>query len=270
MKTTLLVSTYNWPTALELSLASMFKQTVLPDEIVIADDGSTDATRQAIERIQSTSPVPIIHVWHEDRGFRKTIILNKAIAKATGDYILQVDGDVILSKHFVSDHLELAEPNCFVCGSRVKLTPEMTQSILTAHEFRLQRRDLPLTFVLNSFRSRLLRRFLAERYARKIDHLRGCNMAFWRADLIKVNGYNEDLMQWGHEDGEIAFRLHFAGVKKKALKMGGNVYHLYHKEASRSNEQTHLDELERVKCEHLSWCSNGLDKYLGTSNSSAL
>ena len=270
MKTTLLVSTYNWPAALELSLASMFKQTVLPDEIVIADDGSTDATRQAIERIQSTSPVPITHVWHEDQGFRSTIILNKAIAKATGDYILQVDGDVILSKHFVSDHLELAEPNCFVCGSRVKLTPEMTQSILTAHEFRLQRRDLPLTFVLNSFRSRLLRRFLAERYARKIDHLRGCNMAFWRADLIKVNGYNEDLMHWGHEDGEIAFRLHFAGVKKKALKMGGNVYHLYHKEASRSNEQTHLDELERVKREHLSWCSNGLDKYLGTSNSSAL
>lgn len=264
MKATILVSTYNWHKALELSLSSMLRQTRMADEIVIADDGSTDDTRTAIERIRKVSPIPIIHVWQEDDGFRKTIILNKAIVKATGDYILQVDGDVILSPHFVSDHLELAERNYFVCGSRVKLTPHLTKRILTSHTLTVNVWNLPLTFILNSFRSRLLRRFLAEKYARQIDHLRGCNMAFWRDDLIKVNGYNEDLMQWGHEDGEIAFRLHYAGVKKKALKMGGNVYHLYHKEASRSNEQRHLDELERVKREHISWCPNGLDKYLNT------
>ena len=87
-------------------------------------------------------------------------------------------------------------------------------------------------------------------------------MAFWRNDLIKVNGYNEDLIQWGHEDGEIAYRLHFAGVKKRALKMGGNVYHLHHKESSKDGEGRHLEELEKVKREHLSWCHNGLDKYL--------
>ncbi len=262
IKTTILVSTYNWPEALELSLASMLKQTVLPHEIVIADDGSTDNTRKLIEQIRENTPVPIIHVWHEDHGFRKTIILNKAIACASGDYILQVDGDAILSPHFVSDHLELAERNYFVCGSRVKLTPHLTKRLLASHALVVNEWDLPFTFMLNSFRSRLLRRFLAERYARKIDHLRGCNMAFWRDDLMKVNGYNEDLMQWGHEDGEIAFRLHYAGVKKKALKMGGNVYHLYHEESSRSNEQRHLNELERVKQEHISWCTNGLDKYL--------
>ena len=243
MKTTILVSTYNWHKALELSLSSMLRQTRMPDEIVIADDGSTNDTRTAIERIRKTSPIPIIHVWQEDDGFRKTIILNKAIAKATGDYILQVDGDVILSPHFVSDHLELAERNYFVCGSRVKLTPQLTKRILASHTLTVNVWNLPLTFILNSFRSRLLRRFLAEKYARQIDHLRGCNMAFWRDDLVK---------------------LHYAGVKKKALKMGGNVYHLYHKESSRSNEQRHLDELERVKREHISWCPNGLDKYLNT------
>ena len=106
---------------------------------------------------------------------------------------------------------------------------------------------MPASFMLNSFRSKFLRHYMALRYAKKIDHLRGCNMAFWKEDIIKVNGYNEDLMQWGHEDGELAFRLHFAGVKKKALKMGGAVYHLYHKEASRGNEQRHLVELEKVK-----------------------
>ena len=133
---------------------------------------------------------------------------------------------------------------------------------MDSKKFKLSIWNMPITFVFNSFRSKFLRHFMAERYAKKIDHLRGCNMAFWKDDLIKVNGFNEDLMQWGHEDGEIAFRLHFAGVKKKALKMGGNVYHLYHKEASKNNEQRHLAELGKVKREHLSWCENGIDKYL--------
>lgn len=262
MKTSIIVSTYNWPQALQICLGSILKQTVLPDEIVIADDGSTGETRRFVEEMQAKSNVPIEHVWHEDKGFRRTTIMNKAIARASGDYILQVDGDVILSPHFVSDHLELAEKNYFVCGSRVKLTPQNTQEILATSQFKLKYSSLPLTFLLNSFRSRLFRHLLAERYARKIDHLRGCNMAFWKNDLIKVNGYNEDLAQWGHEDGELAYRLHFAGVKKKALKMGGNVYHLYHKEASKSNEQRHLDELEKVKRNHLAWCENGLNKHL--------
>ena len=237
MKVTILVSTYNWPVALELSLRSMFSQTVLPNEIVIADDGSTAETAELIARLKQETNIPIKHIWHEDNGFRRTVILNKAIAQATGDYILQVDGDVILSPYFVQDHLEIAQPNTFVCGSRVKLTPELTKRMLHAPSTTsLNLKELRLSFVFN--------------------------MAFWRNDLIKVNGYNEDLMQWGHEDGEIAYRLHFAGVKKRALKMGGNVYHLHHKESSKDGEGRHLEELEKVKREHLSWCHNGLDKYL--------
>ena len=261
-KVSILVSTYNWPEALELSIRSMWSQTLLPDEIVIADDGSGEETRELIKRLQKESTVPIIHVWQEDDGFRKTIILNKAIARITGEYILQVDGDVILSRHFVSDHLELAEKNHFVCGSRVKLDPKITDRIFETGMFPPRIWEMPLGFMANSFRSRLLRRYMAKRYARKIDHLRGCNMAFWKEDIIKINGYNEDLMQWGHEDGEIAFRLHFAGVEKKALKGGGCVYHLHHNEFSRSNEGRHLEELERVKSGKLKWCDNGIDKYL--------
>lgn len=263
MKVSILISTYNWPEALELSIKSMFSQTKLPDEIVIADDGSNDTTKQTIERLRKESNIPIVHIWHEDDGFRRTIILNKAIAKASGDYILQVDGDAILSPHFVSDHLELAERGYFVCGSRVKLSPSITQEILRTMNFKLKKLNMPFSFVFNSFRSKLLRRYLALRYARNLEgHLRGCNMAFWKDDLIKVNGYNEDMILWGYEDSEIAYRLFYAGVKKKALKMGGNVYHLHHKESSRANEQSNLSILEREKREHYAWCKNGIDKYL--------
>ena len=263
----LLVSTYNWPEALRLSIESVAKQTVLPLEVIIADDGSKEDTRMAIEEMQTLYPeLDIVHVWHPDDGFRKTIILNKAISKAKGDYIIQIDGDVVLDKYFVQDHLELMEPGYYVCGSRTKIDEKMTKEIMKSGVFKTNIGGFKFSFVFNCFRSRILRQFLALRYARKIDHMRGCNVAFWRSDLIRVNGYNEDLLQWGHEDGELIYRLHFAGVKKKALKMGGVVYHLWHVESSRSNEQYHLNVLNKVISNKVKWCDNGIDKYLSSSH----
>ena len=130
MKTTLLITTYNWPKALELVLYSVLHQHVMPDEVVIADDGSTEETKKLIDRYAEKMPVPVIWVWQEDKGFRRTSILNKAIAKATGDYIIQVDGDVVLSSHFVEDHIEMAQKGCFVCGSRVLLTAQISNKLL--------------------------------------------------------------------------------------------------------------------------------------------
>lgn len=261
-KITLLISTYNWKEALRLCLLSVSAQTVMPDEILIADDGSREDTRLMIDELRSLFSVPIIHVWHEDKGFRKTLILNQALAKSTGDYIVQVDGDVILERHFIQDHYEMMERGYFVCGSRTKIGPAVTKRLVNEVSFKLNASSAKAGFVLNGFRSKKLRAFLAERYAKKIDHMRGCNMAFWKDDFIAINGYNEDLLDWGHEDGELVYRLHFAGVKKKFLKMGGIVYHLWHKEASKHNEGTHLQTLEVVKENKISWCDNGIDKYL--------
>lgn len=262
MKVSVLVSTYNWPEALECCIRSIFRQTVKPHEIVIADDGSSDNTAKLIRDLQKESPVPIVHVWHEDEGFRKAIILNKAITKTTGDYILQVDGDVVLSRHFVSDHLELAERNSFVCGSRVKLDKKMTAKTIKSKKLDVTLFHVPLKYVLNSCRSRILRHLLASLYANKLRHWRGCNMAFWRDDAVKINGYNENIVQWGHEDAEFGLRLYFAGVRKKTLKMGGCVFHLHHKWNSKAGEGRNLLELQKTKDNRLAWCDNGIDKYL--------
>lgn len=261
-KITLLISTYNWKEALRLCLLSVSVQTVMPDEILIADDGSKEDTRFLIDEFRGLLSVPIIHVWHEDRGFRKTIILNQALAKATGDYIVQIDGDVILERHFIQDHQELMERGYFVCGSRTKIGPTVTKRLVGGSSFKLNISNAKVGFVLNGFRSRKLRTFLAERYAKKIDHMRGCNMAYWRDDFVAINGYNEELLDWGHEDGELVYRLHFLGVKKKFLKMGGIVYHLWHKEASKHNEGKHLQVLDYVKENRIKWCPKGVDKYL--------
>ena len=108
-KCSLVTPTYNWPEALELLLLSITKQKVLPNEVIVADDGSKEETRLLIERFQKSFPVPLIHVWHEDDGNQKPKIMNKAIAQAKYEYIVEIDGDIIMHPDFVKDHLTHAQ-----------------------------------------------------------------------------------------------------------------------------------------------------------------
>ena len=124
MKTALLISTYNWPEALELVLKSILKQSQFPDEILIADDGSKEDTRSLIESYKNKIAIPVIHFWQEDEGFKKSHILNKAIANSKVDYIIQIDGDCIMHKDFVKDHISRAEESVFLFGSRVNIKKE--------------------------------------------------------------------------------------------------------------------------------------------------
>lgn len=120
MKLSLIISTYNSPEALRVTLESVLRQAIYPREIIIADDGSDESTATVIKEFTSKSPVPLRHVWHENRGFRLAAIRNRAIAAATGDYIVQIDGDIILDPFFIADHIDSARNGHFVCGSRVQ------------------------------------------------------------------------------------------------------------------------------------------------------
>ena len=130
MKTTLIITTYNWPQALELVLLSVKKQFLMPDEVIIADDGSTSETEELIKKISKDFPVEIKHVWQNDEGFRAAMIRNKAIAKSEGDYIIGIDGDMILHPLFIKDHIKNAKKNRYIQGSRVLLSEEKTKTVL--------------------------------------------------------------------------------------------------------------------------------------------
>lgn len=260
MHVSLLISTYNWKEALRQSLLSIFNQTVLPQEILIADDGSTNDTRLLIEEMREISPIPIIHLWQEDKGFRVASIRNKAIASATGDYIVQIDGDIFVNRYFIQDHIEMAEEGYFVCGSRVLLSPLQTVQLLTGN--RNQSTVSP-KMVMNAIRFKPLQHFLSKRYAKNsYRNIRGCNIAFWRKNLIAINGYNEVFDSWGPEDRELVARLLNLGIKKKSLKMGGVAYHLHHNELTKNGVKrlkevfNHSIEKGEVKT------TNGLDKYM--------
>lgn len=262
-KCSLIISTYNWPEALKLCLLSVREQSILPDEIVIADDGSTYVTTELIEAMRLVIPVRIVHVWQHDEGFQLSRIRNKAIAKSVHEYIIQIDGDLILHKDFIKDHLRICKPGSFVTGCRTIMNQELTEELLFSGNIRVPRLHKGLTNFCNRFSIPRLSNLLADRYrTRDIFALRGCNMAFWKEDLIRVNGYNELFNSWGFEDNDIAVRLFNSGLTKRMLKFGGVVFHLFHRESQKlllpGNDEHLSHAIERREIA----CILGLSQYL--------
>lgn len=257
----LLISTYNAPLQLELVLRSALAQTTLPDEILIADDGSTNETQILIEAIKRESPIPIIHVWHEDKGFRKSVILNKAITKTTGDYLIQVDGDCILHPCLIKDHLRFARGGYYQFGSRVRIPREKVPTLLRKKCIHFNRRS-----PYPKKTTRLIRipyaTLLQKPVAFGVKKFRGCNASFWKSDILEINGYNEAMRGWGCEDSELIIRLQNKGIKGRRLWHCGLVYHMDHpvacKKATSDNQFIEQNAIDKK----LINCTLGLNQYL--------
>lgn len=266
-KSSLIISTYNWPEALRLCLLSVKEQSVLPDEVIIADDGSTSQTVEVIEAMRPTFPVRLIHVWQKDDGFQLSKIRNKAIAMSSFSYIIQIDGDLVLHKHFIKDHLELSKPGTFVAGSRVLMNQQLSEKLLRLQKPSIDLFEPGVRNICNRFNVTWLSRYLADRYKpQDIFALRGCNMAFWREDLVRVNGYNECFQGWGREDNEIAVRLFNSGLTKRAIKFGGIVFHIHHPEVDRADCLENEEYLTYALRHKSVYCSQGLDQYFDVVN----
>ncbi|WP_257666456.1 glycosyltransferase family 2 protein [Parapedobacter tibetensis] len=233
MKIALLISTFNWPEALDLVLRSVVRQSRLPDEVLIADDGSDERTGALIDCYAGR--LPIKHVWHEDEGFRKTIVLNKAIQQATSPYIIEIDGDIVLHRHFIKDHLKAAERGYFVQGSRAMIGERKTAQALANKQLDFSFFTKEITCGrFNAIRCpKLSGIFHTDSLSSR--KVKGCNLAFWRADYIKVNGYYNGFEGWGWEDTEFGERLINAGIRKNRLKWAAVGYHLFHRLSPRSN-----------------------------------
>ena len=261
MTSTLIITTYNWLEALDLSILSALNQTHLPNEIIIADDGSTTETKELIEKIAKNSKVKIIHSWQEDNGFRLARSRNLAISKSSSEYIIIIDGDMILDKDFILDHISCAKKDYYVQGSRVILDAHLSSKVLSTKKLNpptLQNKHIRNKF--NMIRNTYLSQIYCLKENQKLKGIRGCNFAFYRNDAIKINGFNEDFNTWGREDSEFVQRLYNIGIKRKNLKFGAIQYHLYHKEGS-SNSLN--DEILNMTIEKkLTWSVNGLDKHL--------
>lgn len=261
---TLIISTYNNPSFLQLCLHSLNNQTTLPSEVIIADDGSTEETYQLIEQFRTILSIPIIHVWQEDKGFRAGTIRNIGIAASNYEYIIQIDGDIIMDKHFIADHLYHRKDNTLLQGSRVFITPSKTAIMLKGKDINLSFWSCGIKRRENAIRSQFISTYLSTRYRNRypVYYARGCNMSFWKKDFIEVNGYNDEFIGWGHEDSELTLRLLNKGCKKDYIKFHCVAYHLYHNEAVRNHEQENKQKMDQQVVENKVWCDRGVNKYI--------
>jgi glycosyltransferase involved in cell wall biosynthesis len=259
LSTSLVVTTYNRPEALDVVLMSVSQQSELPDEVIIADDGSTDETRLLIEEHQKDFPVPLVHCWLPDEGFRLARIRNKAVSVASGEYIVIVDGDMLLHRDFIKGHKRAALKGQFVQGSRVWLSIDDAAELIKSRDMRSIPSITRLGNGIQSIESPLLSKIFS-RSTHQLEGVKGCNIAFWKDDCVRVNGFNEDFQTWGREDSEFAARLMNAGVKRLNLRFAGVAYHLSHKEAERTDISLNDRILERTITEGLKYCENGIAK----------
>jgi glycosyltransferase involved in cell wall biosynthesis len=274
MKISVIVPTYNRPQALKLCLLSLRDQSILPSEVLIADDGSSSETRDAVDEMRNVlkNVFPIEHVWQEDIGFRKPRILNEAVRASTGDYLVFIDGDCMAHRHFIRAHVEQSNPAAILGGKRVEIGRKLTERLLKEGT------------VLNSFHPRLILDSLAGNsrkveeaiqiknpFLRRLMHrdqinndgIWGCNFSLYKQLFMDINGCDEDFLDGSLEDNDLGIRVLNLGKSVRSVRGLAIVLHLWHPsswsfegEKYKYNLQIIKNRIERKE----TFCRNGIKK----------
>lgn len=239
MKASVIVPTYNRPEELILALKSLARQSRLPDEVIVADDGSGEKTRRAVEEFARSPgcPFPVIHAWQEDRGFRKPMILNEAVRRSSGDYLVFIDGDCMAHPRFIDSHLSFAEPRAILGGKRVELGRALSARALERGEPSPGTlRGLLWDSMVGDTRkveeavriaSPVLRTFL-HRDRISDNGIWGCNFSIPRALFYSINGCDEEFTDGSIEDNDLGIRVLNGGGRVRSVRALAIVFHLWH------------------------------------------
>jgi len=269
MRLSLVVLTCERPDALELVLRGVARQRVAPFEVIVTEDGASPGTLACIERLRPHFGVPLVHLTQERRGRGASRARNRGIAAARGDYVVFLDGDMVPGPDFVADHLAFARRGCFAQGSRVLLAEARTRELLAE-----RRLDVPFFAAGLERRRHLLRipllRALWGRPRQRRDGVKSCNFAFWRDDLVALNGFEESLQGWGLEDAELAQRAFHHGLRRRDLRMGAVALHLWHPPTALNAENPNWVIVREVERSRRVRCVRGLAAHLGEGRPGAV
>jgi len=269
MKVSVIISTYNAPLWLEKVLWGYTCQIHRDFEIIIADDGSGTETRDVIHFFQENSSLEIRHIWHEDKGYRRQVILNKAILASDTDYLIFTDGDCIPRIDFVATHVLYAEKRYFLSGGYCKMPIGISnaiskESILSHQSFELK--WLRAYGPVGASQTRKL--FVKGKVATFLDlvtparaSFNNCNSSAWKHDILAVNGYDER-MQYGGADRELGERLANYGICGKQVRHRAIVLHLDHSRAYRTDDSIDKNLVIRAKTrrQKVRWTPYGITK----------
>lgn len=254
MKISVIISTYNQPAWLKKVLIGYDCQSNKDFEIVIADDGSREETKLMIEDFSKRLDFPVKHVWHQDQGFRKTEILNKAMLQCQSDYFLFTDGDCIPRADFIGTHLKYREKGFFLSGGYYKLPKDISDSI-TERDIRTQRcfdikwlrsQGMPFKFKFNKLSRSSFKAKFKDMITPTKATWNGMNSSGWKQDIFDANGFDER-MQYGGEDRELGERLFNKGIKAKQIRFSAVCVHLYHERGYVKAEM--LEKNKRIRKE---------------------
>jgi len=247
-----IITTYNRPAALDRVLDSVSRQTHRPQQVIVADDGSDARTTAVVDSWRGRLGAPLDHAWQPDVGFRAAASRNRAARDADADLLLFVDGDCLLRTGVVAEHIRLAESGCAVAGNRILLSPRLTLAVEQGlvdpvgwgYSDWMRARvngDVERLWPLMTLPGHAWRRLRPTHWLQ----MRGCNMAVFREDFERINGFEERICGWGFEDSDLAIRLINAGVRVKSGRFATAVLHLWHQERARdAAEQNRLHALE--------------------------
>ncbi|HEX8270170.1 MAG TPA: glycosyltransferase family 2 protein [Flavobacterium sp.] len=269
MRVSVIITTYNAEEWLRKVLIGFTVQTETDFEIVIADDGSSPKTKALLESFTKAFKFPIVHVWHEDDGFQKSKILNKAILRSSSDYLLFTDGDCIPRKDFVSTHLKYKEDGYFLSGGYFKLPMQLSEMILEQdiinqdcfHTSWLTKRGLKVSFKNTKLtHSKILADFMNWITPTKRSW-NGHNSSGFKSDIIAVNGFNHD-MKYGGLDRELGERLFNSGLLSKQIRYSAICVHLDHARGYSSPEIWESNNAIRIynRKHKIIACENGISK----------
>jgi glycosyltransferase involved in cell wall biosynthesis len=260
----LIISTYDQPDYLRRVLRAVSGQVAPPAEVLVADDGSDERAAQVFQEWAAAQSCRSEHLWQAHEGFRKGRILNEAIARARAEYVVFLDGDTVPHPRFTSDHQQLARAERFVQGHRALIGRRAARSFGEG-QFRTDRWRALLGGGLSGWKNAFRWPVPLRRQRSDLRGVRGCNLAIWREDLAKVNGYNEDFTGWGREDSELVVRLLNNGVLRMDVRGWALCYHLWHPPLSRSQLPANDQLLAAAVAESRKTCRLGLSQHSVTT-----
>lgn len=261
----LVVTTHERPDALARVLAGVASQQRPPDELIVADDGSGATTAAVVDRHAAAAAYPVRHAWQPHEGFRAGRIRNVAIALTRCEYVVLLDGDMIVHPHFLADHIDLARRGYYSQGVRIQLDERATRRLLdpaaplpgpTAAGLGVSRR-------IYAVRVPPLARALRT-VANGVIAVKSCNQGFWRDDLETVNGFDEAMIGWGSEDKELCARLENAGIRRQTLVFAALAWHLSHAPAPRQAAAANRARWAETVRTGRQRCEAGLDAHSAT------
>ena len=264
-----IISTYNQPDWLEKVLWSYEFQKFKNFELLIADDGSQEETANLIRTLKAKLSFPIQHVWHEDQGFRKTIILNKTIQKTNSPYLVFSDGDCVARADFLEKHMFYRDKGIFLSGGYFKLPKNISEQItipviksqVCFKAEWLREKGMPSSFKLNKLSSSGFKEKFLNTITPTKATWNGMNSSGWKDDIVAANGFDER-MQYGGEDRELGERLFNKGIKAKQIRYSAVCLHLYHERGYVKQEMIDKNKAIRkiTKSQKIQRTSYGIEK----------